>query len=263
MDRSFLSQPEVIQASRRFVCIRLTTYEDEAETAFSRSLFIGGSRDVENTTFALLAPDGKTKLTRAGRATRGLFGDAPDMARHMNEIAAQYSGKAESAKGLPALPVTLDVRLGLDVAASDGLPLIVVFAGNDQSRAVLEAKVSELAWNPEYMGRFTYAIAGTVKELATITGDTSQEGVLFIEPDTFGQKGKIVQVVPTVAVPEQLAATMRTLANTHPKQVKNMREHRAAGIQQGAFWEPKLPVTDRQEAAARARTKQAMEKQKK
>ena len=263
MDRSFLSQPEVITASRKFVCIRLTTYEDETEAAFSRALFVGGSQDVENTTFALLAPDGKTRLTRAGRGTRGIFADAADMARTMNNLAARYKASNDATTASPLLPITLDARLGLDVAASDGLPLLVVLSNNDEARSVLEAKVSELAWGKEFIGRFTYATAATAKDLKSVTGLTGQDGVLLIEPDAFGQKGQVLKCVRAEDVTDQLAAAMREVASSHQKQVKNSGEHRAAGMRQGAFWETKLPVTDRMEANARARTKQAMDRQKK
>lgn len=62
MDRSFLSRPEVVRASRQFVCIRLATYESFEEAQMLRGIFLGGSGQVENTTFALLSPDGKTPL---------------------------------------------------------------------------------------------------------------------------------------------------------------------------------------------------------
>src|SRR6478672_6574072 len=102
MDRSFLSRPEVIAASRRFVCVRLTTYEDESEARFSAGLLLGRSGNVENTTFAILAPDGKTKLTRAARSARQVYADAAAMARGMDEVAAKYPAKPDGRT--PPLP---------------------------------------------------------------------------------------------------------------------------------------------------------------
>ena len=63
MDRSYLSLNPVVQASRRFVCIRTLTYEDAEERDFQRALFIGGSGDVENTSFCFLSPDAKQKIS--------------------------------------------------------------------------------------------------------------------------------------------------------------------------------------------------------
>ena len=94
MDRSFLSKPEVIAASRQFVCVRLTTYEDEIEAKFSKDLFATRSGEVENTTFALLAPDGKTRLSRTGRSARNVFTDAAEMAAAMKRIVSAGSAPA-------------------------------------------------------------------------------------------------------------------------------------------------------------------------
>ena len=49
MDRSFLSDAAVIASSRKFVCIRLATYESESEAKILKSIFLGRSGDLENT----------------------------------------------------------------------------------------------------------------------------------------------------------------------------------------------------------------------
>src|SRR5438132_6022415 len=107
MDRSFLSQPEVIAASRAFVCVRLTSYENADEAQFLKSLVRTRSGEAENTVFMILAPDGQKQLSRGSRSARGTFGDAPRMAEAMNRVAAQYaSAKADT---LPPLPLVASV----------------------------------------------------------------------------------------------------------------------------------------------------------
>src|SRR5947208_9294909 len=93
MDRSFLSLTPVVQASRRFVCIRTLTYENAEERDFQRALFIGRSGDVENTTVCFLAPDGKLPLSRAGRGLGQLFRSADQMAGWMDQAAEYYSAE--------------------------------------------------------------------------------------------------------------------------------------------------------------------------
>lgn len=258
MDRSFLSQPEVIAASRHFINIRLTTYEDEKEAAFLRSLFIGRSGDVENTTFVLLAPDGMTRLTKPGRGTRGLFTDAIAMAHAMDDVAKRYPGNADAQEH--NLPITLDARLGLDVAASDNLPLVLVLAGEPGARTALEKRVATLAWRAEFLGRFTYAIAHSPQDLKSVPGLEGKDGMVIVEPDPFGQEGKVVAYVPATDADAQLGAAMQRVTAARPHITKDERRHRAEAIGKGAFWETKLPVTDRQELQARERTKQAMGK---
>lgn len=259
MDRSFLSRPEVITASRAFVCIRLTSYEDDSEAKFCQSLFTGRSGEVENTTFALFAPDGKTTLSRVGRGTRGIFADAKQMAETMNTIAARYP--AREIAGKPALPTTLDIRLGVNVAASDGQLLVVVLARDPKTRADLEGRVSAAAWSDEFIGRCTYAVASSAKELKSIEGVRDEEGVLIVSPDTFGQKGKVVCQIAELSKGGFEEALRKALAS-HKADIKDSRTHRAGGVEAGMFWEPKLPVTDPQEAAARARTKERIGKKK-
>jgi hypothetical protein len=251
MDRSFLSRPEVIAASRSFVCVRVPSYEDASEMQFCRELFVGRSGDVENTTFAILAPDGKTTLTDASRGTRGIYAGPAEMATSMTGLAARYPARGEG----KALPVAADVRLGLAIAAGDGLPLVVVVSAKP---AALEAKLAELAWSDEFIGRFTYAVAPSAKACTGIDG--AGKGVLFVEPDTFGQKGKVLRRVGTG---EGLAEAMRATAAAHRPAAKSLREHRLSGIENGVFYDPKLPVTDRQEAGARARTKREIERREK
>src|SRR5262245_24399716 len=109
MDRSFLSRAEVIDASRAFVCVRLTTYENADEMAFMKDLFVGRSGEVENTTFTVLAPDGKRELLRTSRGPEHLFRDAADMATRLRKIATGYRATAD----VTTLPLVSDVRLGL------------------------------------------------------------------------------------------------------------------------------------------------------
>ena len=80
MDRSFLSQPEAIEASRNFVCVRLTTYENQAETEFMRNLYRGPNGEIQNTTFTILSPDGKQALIRPERSPRRHFRNAAALA---------------------------------------------------------------------------------------------------------------------------------------------------------------------------------------
>src|SRR5438067_2964157 len=128
MDRSYLSKPEVIAAAREFVCVRLMTYEDPFEAEFLKSFRITRSGDVENTTFTILAPDGKKQLARASRSAKGAFRDAAQMAETMARIAKEHPGKPSANDAPPPLPTVTTVRLAVDVAACDNQPLVVVFA---------------------------------------------------------------------------------------------------------------------------------------
>src|SRR5690242_998666 len=155
MDRSFLSRPEVIAAARAFVCVRLATYEDRTEAELLRSLAPTCSGELENTVFAVLAPDGRTPLARASRSARGTFGAAGRMAEELNRIARAYPARGRD--GTPGLPTVANVRLAVNVAAGDGQPLVLAYARDEAARKALEGRLAPLAWGEQFRGRFVYA----------------------------------------------------------------------------------------------------------
>src|SRR5260221_5829452 len=165
MDRSFLSQPEVIAAARDFVCVRLTTYENEAEGAFLKSFNVTRSGELENTVFTILAADGKKQLVRASRSIRQSFRDAADMAATMKRIVGESPSKATARDELPALPLVANVRLAVDVAACDGLPLAVIHAPDELTRQRVREQLAALVWSDEFVGRFIYVEASAETEL--------------------------------------------------------------------------------------------------
>ena len=71
----------MIAASRKFVCVRLATYESKEEADLLTDIFVGRSGELENTTFVILAPDGKKRLTRAGRGPMFAFRGSDGAAR--------------------------------------------------------------------------------------------------------------------------------------------------------------------------------------
>src|ERR1019366_3502566 len=90
MDRSFLSDPAVIAASRDFVCVRLMSYENKDEAAFLKSFGASKSGELENTVYCILASDGKRTLIKA---TRGPRGEPARLAVTMIGIAKDFPGK--------------------------------------------------------------------------------------------------------------------------------------------------------------------------
>jgi hypothetical protein len=252
MDRSFLSQPEVIAASRSFVYVRLTTYESKEEMAFLKSFEVTRSGEVENTVFCILAPDGKRRLSRAGRSTRRSFRDAADLAETMKRIAKDYPGAKKP--GLPALPVVANVRLAVNVAACDNQPLAVVFAAKKDQRKTLEQRVAQLTADEKFVGRFIFAATSEARELKTVTGVPANGGLLVIQADRYGTKGKVLAHAPPDSDLEDLSRTLQRGADRHEPVVdKTFRSHVREGQQLGVFWETLVPVTDPMEKQARER----------
>jgi hypothetical protein len=248
MDRSFLSRPEVIAASRDFVCVCLATYEDPVEAKFVQGLVRTHSGELENTAFCLLGPDGKKKLSRAARGTEQVYDDAAAMAADMRRVVGQYSPKA----ALTTLPLVANPRLALDVAAADGLPVVVIVGQDAAARQRSHDRLAKLAWTNEFIGRFVYA-EGSVTDVLGVPGISVDASVVVIAPDTFGQKGTMLRQVEASAAAEALAEALRAAMAEYKAPAKTFQNHVREGQRQGVFWETRVPVTDPMENAARER----------
>ena len=244
MDRSYLSAAAVVAASRKFVCIRLATYESAAEAKFLKPLFRTRSGELENTVFTILSPDGKKKLVRAGRSPRMTFRGPEDesvkeMAVTMERLAGQYPGTASP----NTLPYLADLRRGLNVASCDIMPLVVIAAGSEAARKNIEGAVLKLAWDKEFIGAFAYAWVSDLAELKTIAGAARNDGVLIVAPDAYGVKGTLLAQAAGTDPAGLRKALAQGLAKYKPKS-KDSRHHIREGRQSGVHWKTEIEVTD-------------------
>jgi hypothetical protein len=232
----------VVKASRKFICVRLATYEDESELSFLKSIYVKGG-DLQNSVFGILAPDGKTSLVRTGRSPGWAFRDAEDMVRGMDEIAAEYP---ETSGGLDALglPLNHDLRLGLNIAACDRQILLVTYAENEGQLQALQKKVLSLAWSQDFIGHFLYAASTDPQDLKPIEGAVAEAGILLIEPGAYGQTGKQLGHVPISASTDALAAGMNSAIGRHDNKSVDSRAHMAKAREEGIEWKTATPVTD-------------------
>ena len=269
IDNGWLLKDEVVAASRDFVCIRLTSYESAEEAAFVTKL----QGNPVNTVFAILTPDALPALAMKGlgRGPGELFADPADMVKQMGEVAAKFAGGSAATKtdGQPALPITLDARLGLAVASADLQPLALVIAPDEKTRAALEAKLAVLAWSNDLRGRFTYASADSLRGLKLDGLDTLKSGafksnafksgVLLIEPDVFGVEGKIVSAIDANDVDKMLSDAMHAASAKHVRAAKSREQLKRLALANGIFFETGIPVSGKKEAEDRAKFKAQIE----
>lgn len=265
MDRSYLSSPAVVTASREFVCIRVATYEDPDEAAFTASLFPGRS-GLENTVFALLEPDGETPLTRAGRSPRMALGGSTSEAAAEALLEAMASATARFGEGdlepIVALPTALDLRRGLNVAACDLQPIAVLAVADEEKRIAARAELAKLAWSDEFIGECQYAVASTAAELATIAdlpeelieaGELTDSGtLLLVQPGQFGLTGRVLAHAPAGDA-EALRAALAAGLESFEAHAKDSRRHVRDGRRAGAAWEKVVDAEDLADAPQRRR----------
>lgn len=256
MDRSLLSRPEVVAASRQFVCVRLLSYEDAQEMQLVKSWWTGRSGEVENTTVSILTPDGKRNLLPFHRSFKHYYRSSSEMAAGLTRIAKQQGAAATTVNTVLPLPRVIDVRRALNVAAGDQQPLVVVWASDAAERQRLEKLTATQTWSEAFIGRFIYVTATKAEEVRGLQGKVQEPTVLVVQPDEFGQSGKVIaQVSGQEISAEQIAATLQASLPKATFAAKDQRSHQRAGTQKGMFWETETPVTDPMERGARERTK--------
>jgi hypothetical protein len=243
MDRSFLSQTEVIQASRKFVCIRLATYEDKAEAEVLKTMLRTPSGQLENTVFALLTPDASRYLARPGRSPDWAFASAAEMAQGMRQIAAQYGDKAGPVVG-STLPALANMRLALDVAACDSQPVVVVVGSDAETARRLEERLTPLAWTDGIMGRAAFVGVSSAAELKGVSGVTVKRGYLVLAPDKFGLHGTVLAQIDGSADESHLRAALVAGLDRFQPPAKDHFRHMRDGFQKDIYWDTAVSATD-------------------
>ncbi|MGC4042468.1 MAG: hypothetical protein QM758_01540 [Armatimonas sp.] len=239
MDRSLLSHKPVIDASRSIICIRLATYENKEETQYLEKVFRGRAGTLENTVFAMLSPKADRYLARPGRSPEWTFSSPEDMARGLKEIAARYPPTGEQ----EALPAMENLRLALDVAACDSMPLIVATSADAAKRVELNKLLARLAWNSRLRGKYAYSPAATPAELRAVKLPET-EGIVLVMPHTYGLTGLVTQRWPLSTDAATLVATLERLRPTLAFTGKVPRTHMDGGWRGGFSWQTLMPVTD-------------------
>lgn len=215
---------------------------------------------VENTTFAILSPDAKTKLTRAGRAPFYEYRNAQAMAVGMKEIADQYdvSSKQTSLSDMQ-LPYAESLDIGLNIASADGLPLILVVGNDEQKLKAIEQQMLPFAWTETNAGQFGYAKATDVKSLKPITGIEGEldllNAILVVQPGQFGLSGKVLAQFDLESDAKQMNADLKTVLANFERIEKSHDTHVRLGIDLGIDWESEIPETDASAVKARERAR--------
>ena len=264
MDGSFLSARATVEASRPFVCIRLATYENQDEVDFMKTLYVSFTGEIANTMFALLSPDGKTRLSEADRSPAQVFGGviqrrasqpgaaeqnkaaAARMVESMEVISLAYPGKEGTAGGPQALPYLGDLRMAVNVAACDNQPLLVVYAENPGEVARLEEALQPIAWSKEVIGRALYvAVSDAAEYTRYIKGKKPAAGYALVAPEPYGRHATPLLTIDGETKPENVHKQLIAALALYNPPPKDFEKHEAEGLKAGIQWKPKTPITDR------------------
>lgn len=246
MDKSFLSNAQVIEASRNFVCMRLATFEDAEEAKFLKKIY-GRNGALENTVYAFLDPSGKT-LTRASRGPR--YRNPGQMVKLMDGIASKYDG-ANKLWSDTQLPEMKNATLAINVASCDSLPVLLAVGQSEAELQQIRKRLLPLTWNDEFAGQFVLATATADTKLDAVQGITvSESGVYLLDPDKFGLSAKHLA---TIDLDKNSKGQLRAALAQFTPPNKNHRQHVQTGFALGLKWETAIPVTDQQAKSAAKR----------
>ena len=155
------SDPDVIKASRKFICVRIESYESQENQKIVRS-HLGGR--FENTAFCVIAPDGEERLTRSGRGPQHISRDFEDIAA----IADRYKSRGDILDS--RIPDFNSFALALNVSSADQKILLLI-EGNETEMATAGKRFRSIVWNKNVMGRFIPKFFQFFSILTRILGD--------------------------------------------------------------------------------------------
>jgi len=243
---------EFIVASRKFVCIRIETFENKESEAIVRELLNGR---FANTAFTIFDPDGKRRLTRSGRSptavirSRGGRKDDPNeevddkaVIREMNKIAKRFEPVEEDSPAV--LQDFHSFRQALNVASADQRLLVFVNL-KEEDRARAQDNFSRVFSDTDIVGKFHLNFADPKVDgdwAESIKGDTSSPGIFIIRSGTFGQDGVVMQKLPKTLSVEELKSAM-VLANDEYSIMetrKTYSQHVMAGKRAGIHFENEI-----------------------
>lgn len=232
--------------------MRLASYEDQEEADYLTGLYRGRDGLLNNTTFALVAPDGKTLLDRSGRGPSFLIDaprdpDTPATAENTKAFALRLEAAMqpfEPKAAIGGLPQSLDFRRALNVAACDNQPLVVAFASTSAGRKEAEARLAGLAWKEAFIGRLQYAIVGDRNQLEGLGPLPEGDFLAVVQPGLFGQDGTILRSLPLSAEDPQVQDLLRRGIASFQRKGLDQRRHVERGRREGVDWETEITVTD-------------------
>lgn len=203
-----------------------------------------------NTAFCLLAPDGKERLSRSGRAPehsfsrRGPRSSSADMEGITVAAMEQVARKFEP-KGDPSTPIVQDFhsfRQALNVASGDQRLLLFVAAPESQLEGIRNT-LSPVMADDEIVGRFhvDFVNKGDEQWIDAVREAEPSFGpsIYIIQSDKFGQTGTALKQLPADTDGDQIKAALLAANKlfASQEQRKVYSQHVTDGRRQGVYFE--------------------------
>jgi hypothetical protein len=201
----------------------------------------GGGGELRNTTFALLDPSGEKALARTGRSPQMVYKNIDSFAVNLASLANKFESKVEI-KSLPLIP---SLRLGLNIAACDGIPLVVIINNESRKWKKLFSNLVNLSQTDSLSGQAHYVLLKDTKEIENLKDYKSDNFVYILKPDSFGITGRVVAAFRDKEDLSSVAlGTAFDTARISKKILSDSRQHVRQGRRKGITWESQMPRAD-------------------
>ena len=241
------SQKEFIDVSRKFVCVRLESYESKEHQDLVRK-FLDGR--FANTAFVILAPDGETQLSRTGRGPNQALGDRGHHHTDDENVIEKLEGYSAEyeLKGNPAKMVLQDFhtfRQALNVASADQR-LLVYAVGTDSETKRLRNELAPVFSDENIIGLFHLDFSNPKSDkewIKSIRKASGEDGIYVIRADEFGQSGEVLERLELSSSPESIRGTLlaANLAFSLLEERKDYSSHVSEGRREGIHFENAMP----------------------
>ena len=237
-----------IEASRKYVCIRIETFENKEAEEKVRALLNGR---YANTAFCVFDPQGTQRLTRSGRGPSTAFGtkgrnstriDDEDIIRQMQRIAARFRPTADDSEAV--LQDFHSFRQALNVASADQRLLVFVDTEKDDDQQI-ENALKQVFADSEITGKFHLNFADAKVDRnwrRSVKGKTTSPGIFIIRSGTFGQDGVVLNRLSLSSSIDEIKSAMidanQQFASTETR--KKYAQHVQSGKRNGIYFENEI-----------------------
>ncbi|MAW60550.1 MAG: hypothetical protein CMJ94_06915 [Planctomycetes bacterium] len=186
----------------------------------------------------LLDPSGEQALCRGGRGPEMIFRDAASFAASLAELHERYKPK----QGEAALPAVPTLRLALNVAASDGLPLIALVEADPKKRAAAAQELAAEARSHGIAGQAHFVLLDAEEALREFPGFEPGQQLYVLKPDTFARRAEVLTAFP--AKEKKLGTKLLALLPSGRIDKAGQRDHVRQAKRAGISWKSAIPISD-------------------
>ena len=228
----------MVTASRNYVCIRPKSFEDEEESELLLSIFSGRQGRLENTVFTLMDSEAKRELIRSGRSPKWISEDADDFVEILTEISAEHPQSSKGKSKERSLPVIKGLKLAMNVAACDSMPLVVAVGKNEKATKKVNELLAPLAWSDAFVGRFRWVSLTGTEELVGQEGIPAEPGLYIVQTDAYGVSCELLAQAKSGAKAKALGTALTEALDAFEVRRQRRRgQHVREGERKGYSWE--------------------------